>query len=42
MSSTLHRRLTAPLAILAVSSLALVGCAGGEPGDEAHGPGDAG
>lgn len=43
MSSTLHRRLTAPLAILAVSSLALVGCsAGGPGGGDTHGPGDAG
>ncbi|HMM82618.1 MAG TPA: extracellular solute-binding protein [Terrimesophilobacter sp.] len=43
MSSTLHRRLTAPLAILAVSSLALVGCSGGGTGGgAATGPGDAG
>ncbi|MBB5633449.1 alpha-glucoside transport system substrate-binding protein [Cryobacterium mesophilum] len=43
MSSTLHRRLTAPLAVLAVSSLALVGCsAGGPGGGDTHGPGDAG
>lgn len=43
MSSTLHRRLTAPLAILAVSSLALVGCAGGGSGGTGGtGPGDAG
>ena len=35
MSSTLHKRFTAPLAILAVSGMALAGCAG-------HGPGDAG
>ena len=43
MSSTLHKRLTAPLAILAVSGMALAGCAGGtSPGDTSHGPGDAG
>lgn len=42
MSSTLHRRLTAPLAILAVSSLALVGCAGGGAAPSANGPGNAG
>lgn len=42
MSSTLHRRFTAPLAILAVSSLALAGCAGGDGGSADHGPGDAG
>ncbi|MBX3092659.1 MAG: extracellular solute-binding protein, partial [Cryobacterium sp.] len=42
MSSTLHRRFTAPLAILAASSLALVGCSGGGGGADAHGPGDAG
>ena len=42
MSSTLHRRFTAPLAILAVSGLALAGCAGGTAGDATHGPGDAG
>lgn len=43
MSSTLHKRLTAPLAILAVSGMALAGCAGGTgSGDESHGPGDAG
>jgi len=42
MSSTLHRRFTAPLAILAVSGLALAGCAAGTTGDDTHGPGDAG
>ena len=43
MSSTLHKRFTAPLAILAVSGMALAGCAGGTgPGDVSHGPGDAG
>jgi ABC-type sugar transport system, periplasmic component len=43
MSSTLHKRFTAPLAILAVSGMALAGCAGGTgPGDASHGPGDAG
>jgi alpha-glucoside transport system substrate-binding protein len=42
MSSTLHRRITAPLAVLAVSSLALVGCAGGGTGASGTGPGDAG
>ncbi len=42
MSSTLHRRFTAPLAILDVSGLALAGCAAGTTGDDTHGPGDAG
>jgi alpha-glucoside transport system substrate-binding protein len=43
MSSTLHKRFTAPLAILAVSGMALAGCAGGTgTGDASHGPGDAG
>lgn len=42
MSSTLHRRFTAPLAILAVSSLALAACAGGGTGSNTRGPGDAG
>lgn len=42
MSSTTRRRFTAPLAILAVSGLALAGCAGGTAADDTHGPGDAG
>ena len=42
MSSTLHRCFTMPLAILAVSSLALVGCSGGGTDDDTSGPGDAG
>ncbi len=40
MSSTLHKRFTAPLAILAATSLALVGCSAGESGG--GGPGEAG
>ena len=42
MSSTLHRRLMTPLAILAASSLALVGCSAGDAGGGSSGPGDAG
>lgn len=41
MSSTLHKRLMAPLAILAASSMALVGCSADSSGG-GSGPGDAG
>jgi len=34
MSNTLHRRFTAPAAVLAVAGLALAGCAPGAPGKE--------
>jgi alpha-glucoside transport system substrate-binding protein len=44
MSSILHRRFTAPLAILAIAGIALSGCAVDESngGGSAGGPGDAG
>ena len=43
MSSILHRRFTAPLAVLAIAGLALSGCAVDESdGGSAQGPGDAG
>jgi alpha-glucoside transport system substrate-binding protein len=43
MSSTLHRRFTAPLAVLAIAGLALTACSsGGGNGGDAAGPGDAG
>ncbi|MDQ1556406.1 MAG: alpha-glucoside transport system substrate-binding protein, partial [Actinomycetota bacterium] len=42
MSSTLHRRFTAPMAVLAIAGLALAGCSSGGGGGAAAGPGDAG
>jgi len=41
MSFTVHRRLTAPLAVLAVAGLALAGCSA-DGGSSGSGPGDAG
>src|SRR4051812_17002919 len=42
MSFTVHRRITAPLAVLAVAGLALAGCSTSDGGSSSGGPGDAG
>ncbi|MEP6479811.1 MAG: extracellular solute-binding protein, partial [Rhodoglobus sp.] len=42
MSSTLHRRITLPIAVFAIAGLALAGCSGDSGGGDSSGPGDAG
>lgn len=42
MSSTLHRRITLPIAVFAIAGLALAGCSGDGGGGSSSGPGDAG